>query len=411
MQSEQLYAQILGVQAPWRVTHVDLDMSKQQVEVHVELDPSEPAVCPECGAACPRHDTKPRSWRHLDTCQMRTILTAEVPRASCEQHGVRQMKTPWAEPNSRFTLLFEALVIDWLKVAPTSKVAERLGLGWSVVDGIMQRAVERGLAAKPRQLPRRLGVDETSFRKRHEYVTVVHDLDSGDVVHVADGRGKQALQAFFVQFSSKELADIEVVAMDMHAPYIAAVRDAVPGGMSKIVFDKFHVAALWSKGVDLVRREEHRKLRAEGDHRLTGSKYLWLRNPTQMTEETWEEFEALRESNLRTARAWAIKETAMAVWGGHLHEDALREDWKRVLNWAMRSKLEPIKRVARTIRQHFEGVMQAQLHDVTNASSESINSLIQRAKYMARGFRNRARFRTAILFFRGGLNLYPQAAH
>jgi transposase len=159
--------------------------------------------------------------------------------------------------------------------------------------------------------------------------------------------------------------------MDMHAPYIAAVREAVPGGMSKIIFDKFHVAALWSKGVDLVRREEHRKLRAEGDQRLTGSKYLWLRNPTQMSDETWEEFEELRESNLRTARAWAIKETAMAVWGAHVDEDALRGDWKRVLNWAMRSKLEPIKRVARTIREHFEGVMQAQLHDITNASSET----------------------------------------
>ncbi|NVB39823.1 ISL3 family transposase [Pseudenhygromyxa sp. WMMC2535] len=410
MQSEQLYAQILGVHAPWQVAHVDLDMAKKQVVVHVELDPDESAVCPECGAACPRHDTKKRSWRHLDTCQMRTLLTAQVPRASCKEHGVRRMKVPWAEPGSRFTALFEALVIDWLETAPTSKVAERLGLGWWAVDGIMQRAVDRGLAARPRRLPRRLGVDETSFRKRHEYVTVVHDLDSRDVIYVADGRGKQALLDFFAQFGEEELASVELVAMDMHGPYIAAVREAVPGGDGKIVFDKFHVAALWSKAVDLVRRQEHRALMAEGDERLKGSKYLWLRNPTKMSDAVWEGFEALRESKLRTARAWAIKETAMEVWGAHLDEDELRRDWRRVLSWAGRSKLEPIKRAAKTIRAHFEGVLRAQLYDATNASAESINSLIQRSKYMARGFRSRERFRTALLFFRGGLDLYPRGA-
>jgi transposase len=407
VQSDQLYAQILGVHLPWRVTHVDLDLSKQQVEVFVELDPNAPARCPECEAACPRHDTKRRSWRHLDTCQLRTILTADVPRASCEQHGVRLMNTPWAAPKSRFTALFEALVIDWLKIAPTSKVAERLGLGWWVVDGIMQRAVERGLERKSQRLPLRIGVDETSFQKRQEYVTVVHDLDTKEVVYVADGRGKPALLSFFQQFSLDELARIEVIAMDMHAAYIFAVREAVPDGDAKIAFDKYHVAALWSNAVDIVRRQEHRRLRAEGDNRLKGSKYKWLRNPTQMSDATWQAFEHLRESNLRTARAWAIKETAMEVWGAHAQEDALRSDWKRVLGWAMRSQLEPIKQVARTIRLYFEGVLRAQLANVTNASAESINSLIQRTKCMARGYRNRDRFRTAILFFRGGLNLYP----
>jgi len=410
MESAQLYSQILGVVSPWRVTRVDLDMSRQQVEVFVEFDRDEFARCPECESQCPRHDTKRKSWQHLDTCQLKTVLTADVPRASCEQHGVRLMAAPWAAPNSRFTALFEALVIDWLKIAPTSKVAERFGLGWSVVDGIMQRAVERGLARRPRRLPRRLGVDETSFQKRHEYVTVVHDLDTREVVYVADGRGKQALLGFFQQFSAEELAQIEVIAMDMHAPYIAAVHESVPGGVAKIAFDKFHVAAVWSKAVDLVRRQEHRELQAEGDDRLKGSKYKWLRNPTRMSDAAWQAFETLRESKLRTARAWAIKETAMEVWGAHEQEDALRADWKRVLAWAMRSQLEPIKRAAKTIRDHIEGVLRAQLFDVTNASAESINSLIQRSKYMARGYRNRDRFRTAIMFFRGGLDLYPLAS-
>jgi transposase len=408
MQSEQLYAQILGITSPWRVTRVDLDMAKQRVEVHVEFDPDQPARCPQCDASCPRHDTREgRTWRHLDTCQMQTLLTASVPRAACSEHGVVQMSVPWAAPGSRFTALFEALVIDWLKIAPISAVAKTLGLGWSQVDGIMQRAVQRGLDRKPRRLPRRIGVDETSFKKRHEYVTVVHDLDTLEVVHVADGRGKKALVDYFQQFSPEELRDIEVVAMDMHMPYILAVDEVVPAGASKIVFDKFHVAALWSKAVDLVRREEHRELLQRGDKRLSKTKYLWLKNPTQMTDETWDSFAAVRESKLRTARAWVIKETAMEIWGAHDDETALRSAWKRVLAWAARSQLEPVKKVAKTLRTHLEGVLRAQHYDATNASAESLNSLIQKAKYLARGFRNRERFRTAILFFRGGLNLYP----
>ena len=177
-----------------------------RVTVYVELETSGDVVCPECGRGCRRHDTRRRKWRHLDTMQAQTVLVAEVPRADCPEHGVKQMRVPWAEPGSRFTAMFEVLVIDWLKAAKgnISAVAARLGMTWDEVDGVMARAVRRGLGRREVQSPRRFGVDETSFKRRHQYVTVVADLDTHRVLHVADGRGKAALSGYLQGLTAKQ---------------------------------------------------------------------------------------------------------------------------------------------------------------------------------------------------------------
>jgi hypothetical protein len=152
------------VEQPWRVTDVELRVGAGEVEVKVEH--MGPVACPACGAAAKRHDTRLRRWRHLPTCQFKTILAAEVPRVRCPEHGVKTLAVPWSEPDSGFTALFEALVIDWLHEASIQAVARRLDLSWDQVDGVMQRAVRRGLARRRLEVPRRLGVDETSFQKR-----------------------------------------------------------------------------------------------------------------------------------------------------------------------------------------------------------------------------------------------------
>ena len=172
---------------------------------------------------------------------VRTILAAEVPRVQCEHHKVKQIEVPWSESRSRFTALFEAVVIDWLQEATTAAVAQQLGLSWDEVDGVMQRAVQRGLQRREVQLPARLGVDETSFQKRHEYVTVINDLD-GKVVYVADGRTKESLEKFYNTFDSEQLAQVHTVAMDMWEPYISVTTQYVPDAENKIAFDKFHIA-------------------------------------------------------------------------------------------------------------------------------------------------------------------------
>ena len=335
------------------------------------------------------------------------MLVAQVPRIECPDHGVLQVRVPWGEPGSRFTALFEALVIDWLQEASVSGVSRLLKLDWGEVDRIMARAVCRGLARRQRGLPLRIGVDETSFQKRHEYVTVVCDQQEGVVVHVADGRDRDCLDSFYKAFDEGERQAVESVSMDMWAAYIGSTEQYIPGAGTKIAFDKFHVAQHLSKAVDKIRREENKALISQADERLKGSKYLWLQNPENISDERWASFESLRHSSLKTARAWAIKEVAMSLWG-YTYRASARKAWKAWYSWAIRSKLEPIKKVARMIQRHLEGILTAIVRGVTNARSEGINAKIQWIKYTARGFRNRERFRNAIYFHLGGLDLYPE---
>ncbi len=185
MHDKDLYARILGIQRPWSVTAVALHLEAGEVPVTVAAERAA-LRCPTCEQASPGYDARERRWRHLDPCQYRTIVIAQVPRVHCATHGVGQVVVPWAEAGSRFTALFEALVIDWLREASLAAGGRRLQLSWDEGEGILSRAVARGLARRPVARPRRIGVDETSFQKRPEYVTVVCDLERDRVLYVAN---------------------------------------------------------------------------------------------------------------------------------------------------------------------------------------------------------------------------------
>ena len=211
MNDKELYARILGIERPWIVSEVKLDMKAREVVVCVAVDPATRLLCATCGKAAPGYDSRRRRWRHLDTCQLRTILEADVPRVECPTDGIQQISVPWSEPHSRFTALFESLVIDWLRVAPIKSVADLLDMSWDEVDTILQRAVKRGLERRKLEVPARIGVDETSFQKRHEYVTIVTALDGEPrVLHVADDRRTESLDSFYSQLSKAQLEGIDL---------------------------------------------------------------------------------------------------------------------------------------------------------------------------------------------------------
>jgi transposase len=404
------YERLIGLEAPWKVEAVELLLEQGEVRIHVGVDSRTKLSCPECGGRGRRHDTRERHWRHLDTMQYRTILVGRIPRVRCQRHGVVQVAVPWAEAGSRFTALFEALAIDWLQEASLSAVGRQLRITWDEADGIQARAVRRGLARRELEMPAQIGVDETSFQRRHEYVTVVSDLKRPRVVYVADDRKKEGLDAFFRAAGPEACARVESVATDMWEPYIQSIREFVPDAERKIVFDKFHIAKHLGEAVDRVRKQEQRELRAEGDERLVKTKYLWLQNPDHMSRERWVAFQPLRHSTLRVARAWALKETAMALWG-YRRLGWARRAWDSWLSWAVRCRLEPMRRVAWMIKRHYQGVLNAAVSGVTNAVAEGFNAKIQWIKRTACGFRNRERFRNAIYFHLGGLDLYPARTH
>jgi len=314
---------------------------------------------------------------------------------------------PWAEPGSGFTGLFEALVIDWLKEASTSAVSRLMNVSWNSIDRIMQRAVTRGLARRAPSFATRLGIDETAFRKRHDYVTIVSDQESGTVVHVGEDRKKATITGWYQGLEPEQLAAIESVSMDMWPAFINATLECVPGAEDKIAFDKFHVAKYLGEAVDQVRRTEHKALMSQGREDLKGSKYAWLYNPANMARDKKREFKELRDSALKTARAWAIKETAMSLWH-YVSKTWAAKGWKQWLSWAVRSRLDPIKKVARTIKSHLWGILNAVVLKVSNGPAEGLNSRIKALKIRSRGFRNKQRFANAIYFHLGGLELYPE---
>ena len=405
----QLFSEVLGLGGCWRVLEVERRAERREVEVRVERRAGGKLECPRCGAACPGHDSRRRRWRHLDFCDHKLFVVCDVPRASCTEHGVVTIRVPWAEAGSRYTADFEVLAIDWLLETSTAAVARQLRLSWNAADGIRRRAVRRGLARRSAEEVRRLGVDETSFRRRHRYVTVVSDPDRARVVYVAPGRDQAALEGFFETLSEDQRRNIASVSMDMWRPFIEATRRFLPDAEDKIAFDRFHVARHLAKAVDKVRRNEHRELLAHGDTTLTGSKYRWLRNPANATIAQRVTFAPLRHSTLRTARAWAIKEHAACLWG-YASRTWANKGWKRWLAWALRCRLEPVQAAARMVRAHLWGIVNAAVLRVSNGPAESINSRIKTIKLRSRGFRNTNRFIEAIYFQLGDLQLYPDAA-
>lgn len=405
MQDKELYEKLLGLKSPWHVHDVDLRMEEARVTVRLEHENLARFPCPECGLECPTHDHRPRQWRHLDTCGLVTMIEADVPRVNCQVHGVLQAKVPWAEPGSRFTAMFEALAISWLKVAPTNAVSERMMISWDEAWGIMERAVRRGLARREVTAIEELAIDETSFQKRHEYVTVLVDRKAGTVIDILDDRKKTTLKNW-LQNNKDQLGEVRSISMDMWEPFITAVQETIEGADARICFDRFHVAGHFGKALDKVRATEHRELCGSGNSPLTRTKHDWLRTKANDEYKDKRAFLRLTRLNLKTARAWRIKEAASGLWS-YSYRGVAERNWKALLGWIARCRLYSMIKVGRMVRNYLWGIVNAIMLKVTNAIAESINATIQKIKARACGFRNRSRFRTAILFHKGGLSMLP----
>lgn len=412
MRDIELYRQLLGLDTPWTVDRVELNVKQQRVDVWAKHDKVKAWPCPECGKGGGLHDhDEERTWRHLDSCSFQTHLHARVPRVRCPEHGVRQVRVPWAEPTSRFTALFERLAIDVLLETSISGATKLLGLSWDEAHHIMERAVARGLMRRGHEVPRHMGIDEKAIAKGHRYVTLANDLDHGHVIEVAEDRTTASLRQCLGKFSRNDLAKVEAFAMDMWKPYEQVVRTFADDADKKIVFDRFHIVQHMNNAVDIVRRQENKTLRVDDDDRLVGTKYLWLYGeenlPTDRLDLTTRmRFATLRSSNLKTARAWAIKESLRGLWK-HRSRVAGERWWKRWYGWATRSRLTSVKDVAAMVKRHLPNVLTYFKHRITNAGSEAINTVVQMLKKRAFGYRNFQNFRTVILFRCGGLNLYP----
>jgi transposase len=409
MRDTEFYAQVLGLENPWSVERVELHVKEGRVDIWVGHGADLLWPCPTCSRDLSLYDHAPeRVWRHLDTCQFGTYLHGRVPRVKCPEHGVLQVKVPWAETRSRFTALFERFAIEVLQATATVSGARRLlRLSWDECWGLMERAVKRGKARKAADPVPVVSIDEKAVRKGHDYVTLVCDFACSTVEHVADGRKKESLDSYWKSRSEEQLGGVESIVMDMWEPYVQSTLTHVPDARSKIVFDRFHIMKHMTHAVDLVRRQESREFRALGDERLKQTRYLWLYNEENVPDRHRERFEDLKCADLKVARAWSIKENLRNLWR-YRSEGWARKFFRDWYTWAIRSRLSPVKRVARMIKERLRNVLTFCRFPITSAVAEGINSKITAIKTRACGYRNREHFKTAIYFFCGGLDLYPR---
>lgn len=404
--NQDLLTELLHLPKPWRIVGWQVDQARRTLNVEVEWPAEVAVLCPVCQAACIVHDHRePRHYRHLDCMEYQTWLVCRLPRSRCEVHGVKTVAVPWSEPLSRMSRMFEARCIEVLQGCQTVTAAQRLlGLSESEVMRVRRRAVERGLLRRDLTEFVRGGLDEKSFLRGQSFVTVLSDLDRGCVVEVVQDRTQASAEQALSVIPEGKRGQVKAMAMDMHQPFVAAVGTMLK--YADIVHDRFHIKKHLNDAVNKVRREEHKERSAEGDKSLSGKRYLFLRNPRDWSDSEALSFEQLCQMQLRVTRAWWLKE---------LFEDLYTyrsEAWARRFfhKWFFRAThnhLAPIAKVAWMIKERFENVVTYIKHGITNAVAEGLNSKIQVLKSAARGFRNFANYRIAILFHCGALDMLP----
>jgi transposase len=413
MNDTELYRQILGIESPWQVARVELNVADEAVRVFVEYNapqaPQAPWHCPECGQPAQGYDQREeRTWRHLDSCQFKTFLIAAAPRVQCPVHGVQTIPVPWSAPHSRFTLLFERFAIDVLQATQVqAKAARLLRLSPGQMHDLMARAVLRGLSRRDNeQAVAHLCLDEKSFQNGHQFISVLGDSDEKRVLEVVEGRTQKAAETLLsLSLSPAQQESVESVSMDMWPAFMGAREKVLP--QAETVHDRFHIASYLSEALDKTRRAENNELSKQDDKTLHKTKYLWLRSPENLTDKQRAAFAALEGLELETAKVWAFKESFRQFFTCQSEFGAQHFFWQ----WydaALALGNVHLTKVAQMLCNHLDGLLAYIRHRVSNGIAEGMNSQIQQIKASARGFRKFANFRVAILFFLGKLDLYPQ---
>lgn len=367
------------------------------------------ARCSECGKVAPGYDRLPeRRWRHLAFGRFPVWLRYARRRVKCPHCGVVVEKVPWADADSGFTYDFEEMAAYLAQITDKTKVTEMLGISWRTVGRIVERVVSRRLDASRLGDLHMIGVDEFGYRKRHRYITIVVDHERERVVWAKEGRDSEVLKGFFEELGPEGRERIETVTMDMAKGYIKAVRDSLP--QARIVFDRFHVQQLASEAVDEVRRGIVRELRGceneEEAKAVKGTRFVLLKRPRNLDRAEKEKLSEVQRTNRRLYRAYLLKETlteALEYQQAARAEEALR-NW---LGWAARSRLEPFVRTARTIREHFEGVLAYVKTRMTNALAEGINNKLRMVARRAYGFHGAQALISMLFLTCGGVALNP----
>jgi len=398
MDDIELMQLALGISSPWYITEVELNIKQRRIDIYIDFLKGSRFSC-ECGEKeCKVYDTREREWRHLDFFQYKAYLHSRVPRIECYKCGVKQVKVPWAREGSGFTLLFEALLLQLAKEMSVLSVSRHTEVNPDSVWRILGHYVNSAIKETDLSKVKKVGLDECSKQKGHKYITTFCDLDEAKVIYVAEGKDANTVKEFkeHLEAHKGSVEQIEQVCCDMSVAYISGVEKNLP--KAKITFDKYHVMALINEAVDEVRRDEVKE-----NSLLKDTRYIWLKNPENLTEKQRDKFTSIKGLDLKTAKAYQIKIALQRLWE-YKYCKVAQEYLKSWYNWAIRSRIHQIKEVAKTIKRHWDGILAFIESRISNGIVEGINSKIKTALKRAYGFKSFEYYKTIIYLIAGKLN-------
>lgn len=402
MFTESFFNILLDLDEGWVVNQVSTDIKKEEVYLKVVCKLNE-FEDPETGKMCKVYDHAPeRRWRHLDTMQYKTYISCMLPRVKLPTGKIKTINPGWASGHERHTFLFEHAVIDLLHATKNqTRTAELMRCGFNVVNRIIHLSTKRGMERRKLDsiVFEHLSIDEKSFKKGHQYVTVLSHPASGCILEVEKDRTKDACKTLVEKsLTQNQRNNIQTVSMDMWKAFISTSKEVFPN--AQIVHDRFHLVKYLNEAIDKVRRREVKQ-----HQELKDSRYALLKNPENLTEKQRIKFEAIKDANYQVSRAWQVRENFKDMFSS-----AQSEGFPLYMKWvsdALSKNIKEITKVVDMFNNHIIGVVNALVSNFNNAMAERLNGKIQELKTVGRGYRTFENFRSAILFFHGGLNLYP----
>ncbi len=400
MDSSDILMLGLGLQAPWKLVSQHLDTTKYPHELHLQVAAERGSLypCPDCGVACPAHDFKEQTWRHLNFFQHHCYITAKIPRISCPKHKVKQINVPWARKGSGFTLLFEQAALSLVREMPVNAAARFMDVTDKRLWRVIHHYVGQALTKLDLSTLQAFGFDETASKRGHNYVTVFIDMNrkSLPVIFAIPGKGKQTVADFkdFIQKHNGQAELVLEIVCDMSPAFLTAVEDEFP--QANVTVDWFHVVQLFTKAVDEVRKEERRHYEMP-----KGLRWAVLKKADgPMTAKQEAALLELDKYDFDTARAWRVKEKLRWIREAKTPQ-AARWRISNFINYTLKEvenigALEPVRKALRTLEKHAERILQRWSSTYTNARMEGLNSLFQAARARARGYRNTGSFITMI---------------
>jgi transposase len=352
-------------------------------------------TCPECGKRVRgRFEEKTRQWRHLGVWGRKTLIQGPIRRLRCPRcRTVRTERVPWARPGSDFTLPFEDAVGLLAQKLDQTAVARLMGISWVTVGSIAARLVAEHLDANRLDGLRRIGIDEIHYGHHGRCLSVVVDHDRERVVWAGPGKNQEALDPFFDELGPERARSIELVSLDMAKGYEWAVAKRIPH--AQIVYDRYHVVRLAQNAVNDVRKSVLRQTPEVDKRHLKRSRWVLLRRSDKLERAHLLKLVHIKRVNEPVYRAYLLKESFLRLYDETDPREA-REGLLAWLGWASRSRLRPFVRLARTARDHMEGILRFVSTGLTNARCEGMNNKIRLLSHRAFGFHSASSLIAAI---------------